>query len=148
MVFDTTIEAGNKVISNTGNITMWGKPRKQLVTRLFAPANKGSTSITVDVGLDWVTDDRIALAATSYAAETNDDVLVDTYNAATGVATLKSPLNFYHWGASESTASKYSGVDIRGEVMLLSRNIKIQGEDVESWGCQVVTADTIEADLT
>ena len=76
MVFDNAIEAGNKVLSNVGNITMWGTPRKQLVTRLFAPANKGATTIKVDLGLDWVLDDRIALLATSYTHDANEDVII------------------------------------------------------------------------
>jgi hypothetical protein len=32
--------------------------------------------------------------------------------------------------------------------MVLSRNIVIAGEDIESWGGQIVTSDTIESDLT
>jgi len=32
--------------------------------------------------------------------------------------------------------------------MLLSRNVIIAGQDIESWGAQIVTSDTIEADLT
>lgn len=34
---------------------------------------------------------------------------------------------------------------MRGEVLLLTRNIKIQGNDTDAWGCQVVTSDFIEA---
>jgi hypothetical protein len=30
--------------------------------------------------------------------------------------TLDRPLSRYHWGAAESTAAQYSGVDMRGEV--------------------------------
>lgn len=33
---------------------------------------------------------------------------------------------------------------MRGEVVILSRNIKVFGNDVENWGAQVVTSDTIE----
>lgn len=33
---------------------------------------------------------------------------------------------------------------MRGEVLLLTRNVKIDAEDIESWGGQVVTSDTIE----
>ena len=29
---------------------------------------------------------------------------------------------------------------MRNEVYLLSRNIVIQGEDVENWGCQILTS--------
>lgn len=41
---------------------------------------------------------------------------------------------FYHWGAEKSTGEDYSGVDMRGEVLILSRNIKVVGQDIESWG--------------
>ena len=37
---------------------------------------------------------------------------------------------------------------MRAEVALLNRNIRILGEDIESWGAQIVTSDTIESDLT
>jgi hypothetical protein len=135
MVFDNAIEAGNKVISNVGKMEMWGLPRTQAATRLMQPALKGATSITVDTGLDWVADDRIALAATSYDSLASEDVIISAYDTVTGIATLKTPLQFYHWGQATSTASEYNGVDIRGEVMHLTRNILIQGEDVEDWGC-------------
>jgi Right handed beta helix region len=35
---------------------------------------------------------------------------------------------------------------MRGEVMLMSRNIRIVGNDTDKWGCQVVTSDFVEAD--
>jgi hypothetical protein len=57
-------------------------------------------------------------------------------------------LKFYHWGAPESTADKYNGVDMRGEVLSLSRNIKVVGEDIENHGCQILTADIMEPDGT
>ena len=33
---------------------------------------------------------------------------------------------------------------MRGEVMLLSRNIKLAGQDAEGWGCQVMISDLLE----
>lgn len=78
--------------------------------------------------------DRIALAATSFENTAGEDAIVKAYNAKTGETDLTAALKFYHWGAAESTEEKYK-VDMRGEVLSLSRNIKIVGEDVESWGC-------------
>jgi hypothetical protein len=118
------------------------------MTRLRAPAEKGHQQITVETGLDLVKGDKLALAATSYAYTASDEVIVETYNSGTGIVTFLSSLNHYHWGAQTSTASKYNGVDIRGEVLLLTRNIKIIGEDIQGWGGQIVTSDTIEGDLT
>ena len=38
-------------------------------------------------------------------------------------------LLYYHYGAPVSTAVEYDGLDIRAEVVILSRNIKIMGGD-------------------
>ena len=89
----------------------------------------------VDAGLDLVPGDRLALLPTSYAQDARDDVFVQSYDNSTGLVTLNSSLNYYHFGAAVSTASKYSGVDIRGEVLLLTRNVLIEGYDEEAWGC-------------
>jgi hypothetical protein len=66
---------------------------------------------------------------------------IKSYDATLGLITLDRKLSSYHWGAPVSTASKYSGVDMRGEVMLLSKNIIISGNDTDAWGCQIVTSD-------
>jgi hypothetical protein len=70
--------------------------------------------------------------------------LIASYNNETGVVTLDRKMSFYHWGASVSTGAQYNGVDMRAEVMLLSRNIKIQGNNTDAWGCQIVTSDFVE----
>lgn len=115
-----------------------------MMTRLLAPALKGDTQITIEKGLDFVNGDRLGLLATSTENMGADDVFVVDYDSATGItkidrardaSEIKEPgLSWYHWGASESTAEKYGGVDMRGEVVLLTRNVKIVGEDIGSWG--------------
>jgi parallel beta-helix repeat protein len=114
------------------------------MSRLLAEAKKGENSITVETGLDWVAGDRIALLATSYDRTASDDVFIESYDNTTGILKLNSTLNHYHWGQAVSPAADYNGIDIRGEVVLLTRNVKIVGEDVESWGGQVVTSDSVE----
>lgn len=133
LVYDTQVEAGNKLLTNTNLIKMYGKKRKQLMTRLHAPAEKGATSIIVDKDLDLVKDDRIGLATTTFYNYAGDYAIVKEYNKASGEVTLVSPLEYYHWGKNESTVGKY-GVDIRGEVVILSRNIIIAGDNIEGWG--------------
>lgn len=146
MVYDNAIEAGNKLIANVNLVKMYGKPRKQKMTRLLKEVFKGDTSILIEAGLDLVPGDRIALLATSFKHDASDYFELSGYDPLTGIATFSKALKYYHWGAPESTAAKYNGLDIRGEVLILSRNIQIRGEDVESWGCQIVTSDTIEFD--
>jgi len=64
----------------------------------------------------------------------SDDVFVTGYDNETGITTLDRELDYYHWGDAVSHKEKYNGADMRGEVLLLTRNILIKGEDIESWG--------------
>jgi hypothetical protein len=129
IVYDNAVEAGNKVLANINVVKMYGKARNQTMTRLLLPALKGSTSFNVEKGLDIVPGDRLALLATSYENMASDDVVVKTYDATTGLVTVHAnyTLNFYHWGAQKSPGDKFGGADMRGEVIMLTRNIKIIG---------------------
>lgn len=146
---------------------MYGKRRSFKMTRLAAPAKKGDTSIVIDrmckqnddgtlilkngkpdCKVDLTKGDVIGLAATSFASQVGERAVVKDYNADTGVVDLNEALKDYHYGAKESTASLYNGVDIRGEVVSLTRNVKVIGEDLEGWGGQILTADIFEYDDT
>jgi hypothetical protein len=144
MVYENAIEAGNKLIANVGLLKMYGKPRTGTLTRLHAECFMDATEIYVESGLDWVAGDRIALGPTSFAHDRSEDNFVTAYDIETGKVTLETPLKYHHWGKSVSTGDDYNGVDMRGEVILLSRNIIIAGEDIESWGGQIVTSDAME----
>ena len=144
IVYDSAIEAGNKLIANLNKMRLYGKPRTKNMFRLLSEALRGSNEIWVQTGLDLVDGDRLALMPTSYNPKCVDDVFVQSYDAPTGKITLKSKLDYYHWGKATSTGDTYDGVDMRGEVLLLTRNVKIDAEDIETWGGQIVTSDTIE----
>jgi len=146
IVFTGAIEAGNKLIANVGTMKMYGKPRTQTMTRLRQPVEKGATSLLVETGLDLVEGDRLALAPTSYDPWASSDVTVSSYDEATGALELTSGVSHYHWGA-EDTIEEFE-IDMRGEVMILTRNIVIEGQDVQTWGGQVITSDMMEADLS
>lgn len=143
MVYDNVVEAGNKLIASVGNITIYGKNRDKM-SRLHTAAEKGSVKFTVGSGLDWVAGDMIAIADTSFYAMAGETREIKTYNKQTGELEITLALEYYHWGASEGTEETY-GKDIRGEVGLLTRNVKISGNDIESWGGQIVAGETLEA---
>ena len=146
IVYENAIEAGNKILANTALISMWGQQRGSR-TRLFKTVMPNDQNITVETGLDWRANDKIALPSTTMNWYELDTATVTSYNSETGVASLDRKLSYYHWGFTTSTASQYNGVDMRGEVMLLSRNIKIRGNDTDAWGCQIVTSDFVEGNL-
>jgi len=58
------LEAGNKLLANTGLISMHGEGRSRW-SRLRAVAEKGDTSALVEPFLDWKAGDRVYLAPTA-----------------------------------------------------------------------------------
>jgi hypothetical protein len=90
--------------------------------------------IYVDTDLDWEAGDKLGIAPTGMRHNHTDYAVISSYDSSTGKVLLDRELSYYHYGASESTELLYSGVDIRGEVLLLNRNVKITAEDVENWG--------------
>lgn len=121
------------------------------MTRLTKPALKGDKEITIETkDVDLVEGDEIALASTTNEYDKGDRAKVVSFNKGTGVVVLEKELEWYHFGAAKSTAEKYNGVDMRGEVLSLSRNIKIIGDetDTDNHGGQVLTADIMEEDGT
>lgn len=140
-----TVEAGNKIIANTNLVEFHGKPRSRM-SRLKIPAYKDYSQVQVDTGLDWVAGDEVYFAPTNMQPYHHEYKQVKDYSASSGLLTLTEPLEFYHFGADQSTAADYNGLDMRGEVILLTRNIKVVGDASNDWGCAMVTADRVEAD--
>lgn len=153
-VFDNAIEAGNKCLSVVGIAHLYGQGPVVGMTRLLAPVAEGDTTITLDAtdSTDWNVGDEVYLGPTSYNHESGEYFVISAVDS--GTITLESAAEHYHYGTSESTAAKYNDVvDIRGEVVNLSRNVKIYGDTTElstasgyDWGGQVVCGDTIDFD--
>lgn len=99
---------------------------------------------TVSSGLDWKAGDKLALLPTAIQNKHIDYMFVESYDASTGVITFTEGTKWYHWGQATSTGADYQGVDMRGEVILLSRNVRILGDDTDSWGGQIVVSDNVE----
>lgn len=140
-----TVEAGNKVIANTALVEFHGKKRDRM-TRLQSPVYKDFTETLVESGLDWVAGDKIYFAPTNMQTWHHEYKEIEEYNSDTGKLTLTDPFDFYHYGGDASIADDFGGLDMRGEVILLTRNIKVVGEESNDWGCTIVTADRVEAD--
>jgi hypothetical protein len=153
IVFTEAIEAGNKLIANTGTIKMYGIPRSSQFVRILAEVYPGNNTLTVPPNLDYRPDDILVLAPTSFDWMEDEYLKVITYDSKSGnlkvevlsdsqrAAPTDKKLRAYHYGAPVSTAAQYNGLDIRGELLQLSRNILIKGDTTYDWGCQIVTSD-------
>lgn len=101
-------------------------------TQLAATAPAGATSISVVDAVDWREFDEIVIAP-GHEATAEGEVVTLTEVSADGLALDFAPaLTYQHWG-EQSTYDNGAGttwtLDERAEVGLLSRNIRIQGDD-------------------
>jgi len=146
LVMTGSFETGNKLLLNTGLVKFFGKPRDRH-TRLQTSVYKDFDTATVETGLDWVTGDQLYFAPTNHQWQHSEYRTVEEYNSQTGLLKVNQPFNYYHYGDFTSSASKYNGVDIRGEVRLLSRNVRVAGSETnEEWGGNILTLDRMEFD--
>ena len=96
--------------------------------------------------MDWKAGDRIFIATSTMQHDHGEFHTIKAIDA--GVVTLEKALAYYHYGTKESTATTYNGVDIRNEVVLLTRNVKIQGEKKDGWAGHILVSDLIEGEKT
>jgi cell migration-inducing and hyaluronan-binding protein len=121
---DVMAGMGDRGIMISGGTLNLHGDRTNSWTKLARTADAGSTSIEVLDASEWRVGDEIVLASTDFDPRQAE---VRTIRAIRGSRiTLDKPLQFMHFGKVTF------GVDERGEVGLLTRNITIQAsEDAE-----------------
>lgn len=112
---------------------------KESWVQLAKTAEAGSSFLTLSGKTKWQAGDRVALASTSQDAHEAEEAVIKkvTVNAnGTTTLTLDAPLKYTHFGEKQTYDNGKSGadyrewtVDTRAEVGLLSRNVKIQGDE-------------------
>jgi hypothetical protein len=105
------------IMISGGTLNLHGN-RTHTWTKLASTANAGATSIQVLNAQGWQAGDEIVLASTDYDPRQAERRTITAVNGNT--LTLDRKLEYMHFGKITY------GVDERGEVGLLTRNIKIQ----------------------
>ena len=103
---------------------MVGKQRPVVRTRLRQTAVAGSNKLMVDALLDWQVGEKVGVAATNMRTMDYDECTIEAYDSSTGEITCEKDFNGYHYGAAKSSEEDYE-VDMRAEVWLMDRNIKV-----------------------
>ena len=155
--FSQDVDSSNKHFIVTSKVELHGKKRSES-SRMRSSANPGDLKFRVAPDLDWKAGDLLGLAPTNMDARMYEYVTIKSYNSGSGEVEAEEKLKSYHYGAPDSTGDKYRGVDMRGEVLLLSRNIMITSNKEtnsthlthpDPWPCRVIVADFFEpSDLT
>lgn len=125
---------GHKFIAamSPGVIELHGRERDSW-TQLSATAEVGATRIYLANAVNWAVGDIVVLAPTGAAPTAADVVTIQAISNGT-VVDFAPPLEYRHFAATTTyqrpgSSPSYSWtLDERGEVGLLSRNIKIQGD--------------------
>lgn len=119
---ESVMGMGTKVLGVMGgSLDLHGEQNRTSWTRLTATAAKGANQIIVQDASGWRVGDRIVIASTDFDPAQAENLTIAAI--AGNTITLEKPLAFMHFGQVTN------GVDQRGEVGLLSRNIVIRGDD-------------------
>ncbi|KAL7883851.1 hypothetical protein SRHO_G00015090 [Serrasalmus rhombeus] len=134
---------GSKVLGVFGSLDFYGLPHNVYRTKLASTAQAGSNSISLQEPVDWQAGDEIVLSTTSYDPAQTDTRTITAVTNNSLTLTLDQPLNYTHIGESYTVAGTSQSYRLAGDVGLLSRNIKIIGQDypnlfTESFGARVL----------
>ena len=108
-------------------LDLHGKPSLRSWTRLSATAANGTSALWLVEPVDWDIGSQIVVAPTSWTKEEAERVTVAAVLDGGYHVRLAVPLAFTHLG--ESRFVQGESYDLRAEVGLLSRTVKVQGDD-------------------
>ncbi|KAK7468041.1 hypothetical protein BaRGS_00036745, partial [Batillaria attramentaria] len=129
---------GTKVIAvRNGTLDMHGSPTPVTWTLLASEANVGDTSITLTTPVNWRVGDEIVIPTTSHRHSwaQNEVRKIDAISGDGLTLTLDKPLDYKHVSEEHTLGSgdTLATVALRGEVGLLSHNVKLIGSENDEW---------------
>ncbi|XP_040210575.1 fibrocystin-L-like [Rana temporaria] len=127
---------GSKVLGVFGELDLHGLPRVVYRTKLANTAPAGSKYIILAEPVDWQVGEDILITTTSYSAWQTEtrriiDVSPDQRNL-----TLNVSLTFTHTANTYQVPNTNLTYTLAADVALLTRNIKIIGEDYPGWSSE------------
>ena len=118
------------IVNNNGKLVMHGRITTKMA-RLNATVAAGANAIVIDRAVNWQVGDEIAIAPTSFDGTEGEKFRITAINSTS--IQLNGNLQHRHWGGAVENYNTQRGnvtLDQRAEVANLSRNIKIQGDDL------------------
>ena len=126
---------GAKALGVCGKLQMHGQDVGRSWTRLAATAEAGSNTIVLSEAVDptyWKPGAELVIAPTAFDPSETEKVVIAAIDGNT--ITLTEDLVYEHLGAEYSLADGSVSWNISAEVGLLTRNVKIIGEDYAEMG--------------
>ncbi|GMH45333.1 hypothetical protein BSKO_13290 [Bryopsis sp. KO-2023] len=131
------IDIGPKALIVLGKLRLFGQRRTVIWTRLAETAQVGDTEIKVESSVDWQGGEELMLSSPSHDQHHSETAVIKR-RVDGRTFELEEPLEFKHFGDLTNHEVKGKILDVRTEVGLLSRNIKIMGtETPDRYGAHV-----------
>lgn len=121
---------GERVVGamNGGTISLHGNSSNTKWTKLAQSVSKYGTTLNLAENPGWNVGDTIAIGPTGFVYNEGETAVIKSISASGKVINLQSPLRYNHLGVIENynNGKKSWDVDMRAEVINLSRNINIR----------------------
>ncbi|XP_044027924.1 LOW QUALITY PROTEIN: PKHD1 like 1, tandem duplicate 1 [Siniperca chuatsi] len=134
---------GSKVLGVFGTLELYGQPHNVYHTKLAATADAGSNTLTLTQSVDWQVGDEVGISTTSYNTWETEKRQITAVSADGRVLTLNQSLTHTHIGETYSVSDTSFSYTLAADVALLTRNIKIIGQEYpemmqESFGARLL----------
>ncbi|XP_018426208.1 PREDICTED: fibrocystin-L [Nanorana parkeri] len=124
---------GSKVLGVFGELDLHGLPPSVYRTKLASTAPAGSQYINLAEPVDWKVGEDILITTTSYSAWQTETRRIIAVSPDQRNLTLNVSLTFNHTANTYQVPSTTRNYTLAADVALLTRNIKIIGEDYPGW---------------
>ncbi|XP_040289774.1 fibrocystin-L-like [Bufo bufo] len=124
---------GSKVLGVFGQLDLHGLPRSVYRTKLAQTVLAGSQTITVSDPVDWKVGEDILITTTSYSAWQTEIRKITDVSSDQKTLTLNVSLSFKHSANTYQVPNTTLNYTLAADVALLSRNVKIIGQDYPGW---------------
>ena len=143
------VNLGAKALGVFGFADMIGKDVGTTWAKLAATAAAGTKTLTLASPVSWAKGSEVVVSSTSMELQETERVTIDSVSGNT--ITLTSALQFDHV-SHEATLSDGQKFQMQGEVGLLTRNVKIVGNDYaeledEQFGARVLVGSFEQEDI-
>ncbi|KAK3107032.1 hypothetical protein FSP39_005622 [Pinctada imbricata] len=142
---------GSKVIAVFGGLDLHGIDVGRYWTTLASPASVGDTTVTLSQAVDWSTGSQVVIATTSFNITETEIRTIQSVSGDKLTLTLDRALSHRHISHTEQ-ADGWT-LEMKAEVGLLTRNVKVIGEayngmEQESFGARIIVGRTSQGSTT
>nr|XP_055075552.1 fibrocystin-L-like [Misgurnus anguillicaudatus] len=142
------INQGSKVLGVFGSLDLYGMPHDVYHTKLANTVQAGNNTLSLEETVDWKVGDQILLSTTSYDPWQTEIRTISAVSDDGRTLILDRPVSYTHIGQRYIVPESSRSYQLAGDVGLLTRNIKIIGQEYPAMNTQSYGARVLVGTLT